>query len=170
MSPTPYRYHGEGCFEALPRFRAACDKAFVIGETYTLDEWQERSPATHNHEFAWLAEAWKTLPENVAHEYPSPEHLRKKALVQAGFYDETIVDAGTNAAALRVAAAFRSREEFAIVFVRGVFVIIRTAKSQSRRAMNKAEFQASKDGILRVVSELLGVEPEALSSQGRQAA
>lgn len=136
---------------------------FVDGDDYLLLDVEERSAKSHDHEFAWLNEAWKTLPESLAEQYPTPEHLRKKALIQARFYHETVTDAGSNAAALRVASMIRAREEFAMVFVRGAFVIVRDPKSQSRRAMEKDEFQRSKTAILEVVSELLGVLPETLS-------
>ena len=165
--PMVFQWDGEAMVPRAPR---AADKAFVVGEIYRLAVYEERSIATHNHEFAWLHEAWKNLPEVLAESYPSPEHLRKRALIDAGFFDEQIVDAGSNAAAIRVAAAFRSREEFSLVIVRGPLVVIRTAKSQSRRAMPKGEFQRSKDAILETVSALIGVAPEALVREARRAA
>ncbi|MBS1725003.1 MAG: hypothetical protein JSS66_18850 [Armatimonadetes bacterium] len=140
-----------------------CDKHFVVGQRYRMAEYQDRSAASHAHEFAWLKNAWRTLPDDLAAEYPSPEHLRKRALIQAGFYDEQAVDAGSRAAALRVASMVRSREEFAYVIVNGPIVLIRTAKSQSRRAMDKAAFQASKTAIMDVIAAMLGVEPETLA-------
>lgn len=162
LAPIPFRWDGESMVP-LPRFGKECDQRFVIGEVYRLGEIEERSLASHNHEFAWLKEAWLNLPEHLAELYPTPEHLRKRALIDAGYYHETIVDAGTNAAALRVAAAFRAREEFAVVVVRGPLVAIREAKSQSRRAMKKQEFQESKTAIMDVVAGLLGVSPEDLT-------
>lgn len=157
MNPFVYRWNGEA-MELLRRFAKDADRAFVIGETYALAEVEERSPASHAHEFAWLKDAWLNLPERIADEYPSPEHLRKRALIQAGYYDEQIVDAGTNAAAIRVASAFRSREQFSLVIVRGAFVVIRSPKSQSRRAMKREEFQASKTAIMDVIGDLIGVD------------
>ena len=117
---------------------------------------------SHNHEFAWLTEAWRNLPEGLAELYPSPEHLRKRALIQCGFYDETLVDAGTKAAAIRVAAAFRAREEFSLIAVRGPLVVIRTAKSQSRRAMDKKDFQTIKTQIMELIAGMLGVSVDEL--------
>lgn len=167
VPPQYFTWDGESM---RPRRPSVADRYFVIGQEYRLMEEQERSEATHRHEFAWLREAWKNLPESLADEYPSPDALRKRGLIQAGFYDESIIDAGSNAAALRVAAAFRSREEFSLVIVRGVFVVIRTAKSQSRRAMNKDEFQRSKTALLEVVAEMVGVTPAELNANAGQAA
>jgi hypothetical protein len=127
---------------------------------------QERSEQSHRHEFAWLREAWQNLPEYLADLYPTPDHLRKRALIEAGFYDETMVDAGTNAAALRVARELiRPMDEFAHVVVRGPLIVMRRAKSQSRRAMNKAEFQASKTAIMQVIADMLGTTVDHLSKE-----
>lgn len=160
--PQGFTWDGEAMIPRSPRL---ADKAYTVGEAYLLVPHEERSSASHSHEFAWLKDAWLNLPEALADQFPTPMHLRKRALIDGGFYDETIVDAGTNAAALRVASTFRSREEFSLVIVRGPAVVIRTAKSQSRRSMNKQEFQASKDAILEIVSAMIGVKPAELTGQ-----
>ncbi len=154
----------------VPRHPRRADQLFVVGEVYPLIVHEDRSSATHNHEFAWLRDAWLNLPESLADLYPTPEHLRKRALIEAGYYDETIVDAGNNAAALRVAAVFRAREEFSLVIVRGPAVVIRTAKSQSRRAMNKKEFQESKTAIMEVIANMIGASPATLTREAGRAA
>ena len=167
--PIICTYDGEA-FVPLKRFAHNCDKHFVIGERYALVEHHERSTATHNHEFAWLKEAWLQLPEDIAPLYPTPEHLRKRALIQAGYYDEQPIDAGSKAAALRVAAYIRSKDDFALTLVEGPFVLVRTAKSQSRRAMDRKQFAASKSAIMQVIAEMIGVEPEALKREAGMAA
>ena len=162
MSPQPFTWDGEAMRPRRPR---AADREFVVGETYVLERWEPRSMVSHNHEFAWLAEAWKNLPEPLADQFPTPEHLRKRALIDAGYYNETIIDAGTNAAALRVASYARSKDDFAYVVVRGPLVVERVAKSQSRRAMKRQEFQESKTAILEIVSAMIGVKPEELTKE-----
>ena len=159
IPPIAFQWDGE---VLVPRVSRLADKYLVIGETYMMVPHEDRSSATHKHEFAWLREAWMNLPEGLASEYPTEEHLRKRALIQAGYYNETIVDAGTKAAALRVASWTQAQDDFAMVFVRDQFVIKRTAKSQSRRAMKKAEFQASKTAIMEVISNMIGVTPDEL--------
>lgn len=168
-APLPFEWNGEAMVP-LPRVARMADKEYVIGEMYRLAIYEERSPSTHNHEFAWLKEAWQNLPEGIADLYPSPEHLRKRALIEAGFYDEEIVDASTNAAALRVAGFVRKRDEFSLVIVRGPLVIVRTAKSQSRRAMDKKDFQASKAALMEVVAQMIGVSPSSLTREAGRAA
>jgi hypothetical protein len=162
MSMMAFTWSGEAMVPMRPK---AADKAFVIGRRYWLEEVSERSWASHQQQFAWIAEAWANLPEGLADLYPTPEHLRKRALIQAGFYDETIIDAGSKAAALRMAAYARGADEFAAIFVRGPLVIVRKAKSQRMHGhdrMDKADFERSKTAIIEVIAEMIGVEPERL--------
>lgn len=158
--PIPCEWDGE-VFRPIRHMQRICDRHFVVGEEYRLVEHHDRSDATHRHQFAEIHEAWKTLPEHLADLYPTSEHLRKRALIEAKFYDEEILDVGSKAGALRVAAFARQHDDFALVIVRGPIVVIRTAKSQSRRAMDKAEFQASKQAVLDIVSGLIGVDDPA---------
>ena len=168
-TPVTFEWTGDAMVP-LPRFARLCDRQFVVHETYRLMVEDERSEASHRHEFAWLAEAWRNLPEDCAELYPTAEHLRKRALIEAGFFNETVVDAGSNAAALRVASTFRARDEFALVIVRGPLVLIRDAKSQSRREMKKDEFQRSKTAILEIVACMIGVAPDELARNAGKAA
>lgn len=159
MNGTPHAlvYEWTGAVMA-PLNRRAAERQYEIGEQYTLDVREDRSAAAHNHEFAWLHEAWLNLPESLADTYASPEHLRKRALIAAGYYDEEIVDVGSKAGALRVAASFRRVDDFAAVVTRGTVVVIRRAKSQSRRAMDRKTFNVSKAAIMDVIAGMLGVE------------
>lgn len=171
MTPAPFlcRWNGEA-MEPLPRFREKCDRDFVVGQVYRLVEFEERSTASHNHQFAWLNDAWHSLPEDLKDLYPTAEHLRKRALIEAGFYDEEAIDAGSNAAALRVAASARRWHEFSLVVVRGPVVLIRTPKSQSRRKMNAAEFQSSKSAIMEIVAGMIGTTADQLAAEAGRAA
>lgn len=162
--PLIFQWDGESM---VPQSAKMADRYYVVGETYRLAVEEERSTQTHNHEFAFLADAFKNLPENIADQFASVEHFRKRLLIDAGFYDETLIDVGTNAGAIRVASAWRKSDDFAHVVVRGGFVCVRTAKSQSRRAMKKAEFQASKQAILELASAMIGVTSETLLQQSR---
>lgn len=155
----------KGAFHPLKRAQNLAAAHYGEGEVLVMAPVEERSEVSHRHEFAWLHDAWMNLPEHLADQFPSKEHLRKRALIDAGFYNESIIDAGSNAAALRVAAFLRSKDDFALIIVRGPLVVERVAKSQSRRAMNKAEFQASKEAVLETVSAMIGVSPETLRHQ-----
>lgn len=165
------RYMGDGDFKALRH--ALADREYTIGQVYQMEEWQQRSPQSHAHEFAWLADAWRNFPETLADQYPSPEHLRKAALIQAGFYNETIIDVGDRAGALRVAAYAQAEDEFAHVVTRGKYVVIRKAKSQKMRgrgAMDRKAFQDSKTAVMEIVANLIGVSPDQLKQEAATAA
>lgn len=146
----------------IPLRPRAADRAYVIGQEYSLTVWEPRSSASHNHQFAWLTEAWRNLPEPLADLYPTEEHLRKRALIEAGYYDETIIDVGNKAGALRVAAAWRGANDFALVIARGPVVVVRTAKSQARGKMDRKTFQESKTAIMEIVAQMIGVTPDDL--------
>ena len=157
-----FTWNGEAMIPMRPK---AADKEFVIGRRYWLDEVSDRSWISHRHEFAFVAEAWNNLPDALVETFPTSEHLRKAALIATGWYREMIVEAGNAAAALRVAAYAKGRDEFAHVVTRGPTVIVRWARSQRMHGqdrMDKAEFQKSKDDILGWISNLLGVDPERL--------
>jgi hypothetical protein len=138
------------------------DAFYTVGERYIMAPVCQRSDATHKHEFAWLREAWMSLPDHLAERFPSAEHLRKWALIRAGYSDSHTITCASKAEALRVAAFIRPIDEFAVVIASGATVTRYTAKSQSRRAMGAKEFQDSKTAIMEVVAQLLGVEPDAL--------
>lgn len=159
----------DGFFAPADRFKSKAHEMFADRAIYWLTPEPQRSEKTHGHEFAVIKDAWLNLPESLAEQYPSPDSLRKRALIQAGYYDEQIIDAGTNAAALRVAQGVKSfpGEDFSMVFVRGVFVIIRRAKSQSYRAMGARDFQASKSAVLDIIAQMIGVTTAELSAHSQ---
>jgi hypothetical protein len=149
----------------IPTKLLAAVKAYEPGRRYWLEEVSDRSWISHRHEFAFVANAWDNLPEALVETFPTSEHLRKAALIATGWYREMIIEAGNAAAALRVAAYARSKDEFSHVVTRGPTVIVRWARSQRMHGqdrMDKAEFQKSKDDILHWISQLIGVDPERL--------
>jgi hypothetical protein len=165
--PLHCRWDGESFVPLRPK---EADKHYVIGEVYPLIVHEERSAASHKQYFASLHEAWMNLPEAEADRFPSPDHLRKRALVEAGYFDEEIIDCGSNKVAPNVGAAIRKRDDFAVIFIRDQFVIVRSAKSQSMRAMGKAVFQKSKDAVLDIAWGLCGMKAsEAKQHVGKAA-
>ena len=158
-----FTWNGEAMIPA--RAKARRQARFVIGQRYWLDEASDRSWLSHQHQFAWIGEAWNNLPPNMAEMFPTSEHLRKAALIATGWHREVVIDAGNRAAAARVAVYARGEDEFARVVVRGPTVVIQKARSQRTHGldrMDKDEFQKSKDDILGWIAELLDVEPEKL--------
>jgi len=155
-------WNGTAMIPAKPKL---ADKEYAIGQRYWLEQVSERNWASHQQQFAWIAEAHNNLPESMGEMFPTSEHLRKAALIATGWFRETVVDCGSRAAAARVAAYARGEDEFARVVVRGSTVTVQKARSQRMHGldrMDKAEFQKAKDDILGWISNLIGVEPERL--------
>ena len=145
-------------------------RQYVEGEIHRLAPWEDRSQASHNHQFAAIHEAWKNLPEDQAERFPTSEHLRKWALIRAGYRNDTTIVAASPEDAQRLAALARSLDGYAVIVVRDDVVTVMTAKSQSARAMGKADFQASKDAVLGIVAGLIGTTPNELQQNAGQAA
>jgi len=161
LPPMPMKWDGSAMVPLQPK-RAG--SFYEAGKTYVLTEHKDRSQSSHNHEFGWLHEAWMNLPEDMLTErFPTAEHLRKWALIRAGYSDSHTITCGSKAEALRIAAFIKPIDEFAVVVVTEATVTRYTAKSQSRRAMGAAEFQRSKTLIMDVVAKLLGVSPEDIA-------
>lgn len=157
MTALPFEWDGEA-MRVRRSFQRRADELFGIGETYTLQAVEDRSAASHRHFFAALNEAWMNLPEGMAEEFPTAEHLRKKALIRAGYRDERTFVCASRAEAVRLAAFLRPVDDYSIVSVNGTAVVQLTAKSQSVRAMGKVEFQKSKDDVLTALADMIGVQ------------
>ncbi len=168
-APIPYRWEGD-CFIPMPGFGKRCDEAFVVGEVYRLSEHQDRSDASHRHYFACINEAWENLTEHMAAQFPTPDHLRKFALIKAGHADSRQMVASSKAEAVRLAAFIKPIDDYALVLVDGAVVTVWTARTQNMRAMDRKTFQASKDAVLAIVAEMIGTTPAALSANAGQAA
>ena len=157
--PIAFRWNGEAMVPLNPRL---ADKEYVVGQVYRLEHREERSSASHAHYFACVNEAWQSLPD--PQQFPTPEHLRKRALILAGYRDERSIVCSSKAEAVRLASFIRPMDDFAAVSTSGPVVVAWTAKSQSTKAMGRAEFQASKDAVIGVLAELIGVTKEQLNA------
>ena len=155
-------WEGDLLRPASQRWQRDCDAELVIGERYLVSVVHPASEASRRHYFAMLKDSWMNLPETIAGMYPSPEHLRKRALIQTGYCDTQTLVCASKAEAKRVAAFIRPTDEFGVVTVREATVTRYTAKSQSMRAMGKQDFQASKQATLDWVSDLIGVARKQL--------
>jgi hypothetical protein len=152
-----------GGFAPTERFRAAINENFADGAVYWLTVEPQRSEKSHGHEFAWVTEAWKTLPDHLTAEYPSSEHLRKKALIATGWHTVQDYVCTSRAEAARWAENLRREaDKYAVIVVSGTVVRVFKARSQAKAAMGAADFQASKTHILDWIAHLIGVAPEDL--------
>jgi hypothetical protein len=156
--------------DPLARDLPALANEFEPGRVYRICRYEERSPESHNHEFAVVDEAWKNLPEHLRAQFHNPTMLRKHGLIRAGYCNSRELVCSSKTEALRTAAFIRPFDEYAIVVVDGCVVRVLTAHSQSKRAMGKARFQASKDAVLQFCAELIGTDARSLSKAAGRAA
>lgn len=169
-APLIYRWDGEAMTPATQRFAKEADRQFVVGEEYPLIVHEQRSAVSHRHYFAMVYDAWASLPEHLALDIPTPEHLRKRALIMSGYRDERTLIASSKAEARRLAAFIKPMDDYAVVSVKDNVVVVFTAKSQSLRAMDRAEFQKSKEAVLMALADMLSVTPaELLKNAGEVA-
>lgn len=158
-APILLQYDGDGIFIPCSQFHArSADKHYVVGERYRMVEQHERSDVSHNHYFASIKNGFDNLPDDLHEDFPTTEHLRKKALIRKGYCDERSIVCASKAEALRLASFIRPMDDYAVVTARESVVRVWTAKSQSKKAMGAAEFQQSKQDVLDFIDDLLGVD------------
>lgn len=168
-APITFTWDGE-YMVPLPRFARLCDRRFVVGETYPLDVAEPRSRASHNHYFAAIHDAWLNLRDEYADDFPSDEHLRKWALIRAGFCDKRSIVCASKAEAQRVAAFMKPMDTYAVVAASEAVVTVYTAQSQSIKAMGNKIFQDSKQKVLDIVADMIGVSSPTLHREAGRAA
>lgn len=167
--PLLFQWDGEHMVPP-PRFAKLCDRYFVVGQSYIMVEHQDRSRRSHDHYFAAVTEAWKNLPENLAERFPTVEHLRKFALIRAGYFNNHQLVASSKAEARRLAAFIRPADEYALVTVTNAVVTVWTPQSQSLKAMGAKTFQESKTKVLDLLAGFLGTTAPELQRNAGEAA
>lgn len=170
LAPTPFIWRDGALIPATSYQLKRCQEHFEDGQRYLLAEQNERSQATHAHYFAALQEAFNNLPEDIGHEFPTFDKFRATGLISTGFYNQRSVICASDDEARKVAAFVAPMDDLAIVSVSGSAVVVRTAKSQSYRAMDKSEFRKSKEAMLAWAWALCGVDPETGNANAGQAA
>lgn len=164
LPPLILRHEGEGYFvcPSIPMQRI-CDRLLAIGETIRVERSEEVSQASRSHFFANLDDAWASLKEPWATEWPTPLHMRKHLLCRIGHCDIDKIVLDTEAAALAVAAYARRRDGYAIVSVAGCVVTTHTARSIDNKTVNNKEFAVIKEKVFLFLAEILETDPLSLS-------
>jgi hypothetical protein len=164
MNTTPpivFVYH-DGVM--VPRSRAQADKWYGDGEVVALERFEQRSISSHNHEFAVLASAWENLPSEFYADYPTPEHFRKRLLIEAGYCTVEKIVFSTAQDAIKAAALAMAVDDYNVATADGRTFTRYIAKSQSMKAMGKKDFQASKQAVLELAAAKIGVSARSLSA------
>jgi hypothetical protein len=169
LPPLMLTWNGEAFDPASGYWRRMANDHLVVGQRYRMVEEAERSGASHNHEFAWLKEAWNSFPDALLDQYPNTEILRRHGLIAKGYCTMVQHTCKSGPEAERLATIIRPYDTYAIVRQRGSVVTVYRAVSQSKRAMGPRQFQESKTALMEFVGDLLGVDPETLGRQSEAA-
>ena len=166
MTPLAFDWNGES-MTPIRAHRRRADGIYTIGCIYVLEPVEARNMAQHRGYFARIREAWLSLPEKLAEEYPSPEALRHRALIKSGYATLTELVAANSVQAARTAAAFTEDDPYALVEISDRAVRIWRAESQKVRrgnngGMEPERFKASIDAVENWISDLIGVRTEEL--------
>lgn len=155
----------------VPKPGAAMTQAkrqYEADEEYALGPVEERSQASHNAFFAELHQYWSNLPEKIAARWLNESHFRYWCLIETSHYVESEVDCASEKHATQLVAIIKSFDVYARFMIRGSKVIIRRAKSQSRKSMKKAEFEQAKRDVLDLAASFVSVSPAQMRQHARQ--
>ena len=164
--PIKMRWTGTALEPVSGYWQRLADQYLVVGEVYRVVNEEEQSDKSRGHEFAFLKEAWNSLPDALLDQYPNPEIMRKHGLIAKGHCTMKQHVCASTAEAERLATILKPYDVYAIVRQRGPVVTVYTAVSQSRRAMGAKMFQQSKQDLMEFVGDLLGVAPETFGKVG----
>lgn len=167
--PILLTYLGKGRFKVpSDHWANLADRHYGEGEVVRMVPDEQRSTATHNHYFACVADAHANLPDELAVQFPKPEHLRRYALIRTGYCTSHAITLDTAEEARRVYAFAKPMDEFSVVSLKGCVVTRFTAQSQSHKAMNKQTFAKSKEDVLAYISTMVGTTAKALEDNTGQ--
>lgn len=149
----------------LKRFATLCARQFELDEDYPLGPVEGVPSRSRAAIFAQVHDTWDNLPEDDKR-FPSEEHLRKVALVRAGwaFHSQTVLD--TEADAQRFAIGLRKVDAYAVIKVSDCTVDVWVAKSIAAGQIGAEEFAAVKKKALAWLASLTGSTPEELEQAG----
>jgi hypothetical protein len=154
----------------LQRFLGKLREVCIVGAVYRLEP-SRRSKRSHDHQFAWLGEAFKNLPEELKDKHESAEHLRKWALCMTGYCYKLSFVCQSRREANKLVFFALAHNEYAIIDITSLdeadpegpcILVSRIAESQSRAAMGGTRFQQSKTDVLNKLADLIGTTPDAL--------
>lgn len=148
------------------RFMALCGRQFVVGEDYPLIVVENRDMRSHRAYFASVHAGWENLDERYAAAYPSSEHLRKWALVEAGFCAHSKQEFDTPKDAKHAALLLRRIDEFAVIRIIGRTLNIYTAQSQAVPSMSPERFKESKIAVLDIIAAMANTTAAELRREG----
>jgi hypothetical protein len=165
--PIRWRWNGETMEPASDVWIAKANERYVVGAEYRLVEIREQSERSRRHFHAVVRDAWLTLPDELAAQFETADHLRKHCTIKAGFHEKRSIHCQSVQEARKVASFIRPLDSYAIVTTAENVVTVWTALSSA--GLDHQTFQRLKDGCLEEISKLIGTDAATLSRQGENA-
>lgn len=149
-----------------PRFLPLCKRQYADGEEYALGPVENVPHGSRGGFFVQVRETWNSLPEDDER-YPTQEHLRKRALVAAGWASHAQYVMETPKDARQMAQALRRADEYAVIKMGGNVVEVWTAKSIAGGQITAEEWKDVKPRALAFLARLTGTTTKALVEHSR---
>ena len=149
-----FEWRDDGVMNPLPRFKALCDRQYVVGEQYALGPVEEVGQGSRGGFFAELRDYWDSLGED--HRFESFDHFRKRALVAAGWAKHSQFVMDTPKDAREMAVGLRRVDEYAVVRVEGSVVDLWIPKSIAHGQIKAAEWKEVKPRALDWAAKMAG--------------
>ena len=165
--PIRWRWTGEAMEPASSLWARKADERYVVGMEYRMSEIREQSERSRRHFHAVVRDAWLSLPDDLAAQFETADHLRKHCTIKAGFHDKRSIHCGSVQEARKIASFIRPLDSYAIVTTADNVVTVWTALSTT--GLDHQTFQRLKDGCLEEIAKLIGTDADTLSRQGENA-
>lgn len=159
-----------GAMVPSARYRKVAERQFGAGGEYILEPVPERNMRLHSRYFATLHEYFQNVPEKMAARWPTEQHFRRWLLIEADWFDEKEFDMISEKHAKGLGTFIRINDPYARIMVRGTKVIVRTAKSQSLKAMGAEDFKQSQKDVLELCEQLVGTPRGVVGKNAGRAA
>lgn len=168
-----------------PRFARIADAQFEDGESYPMEVVEHASDKDRAHYFASIRNAWQNIRDQETLEVLStPNKLRQWSLIVCGYCDVTVFGPLSRRSAIKSAETaainFRKNDDYVEISIRKTIdeetqreawlVVIKTAQSQSRAAMKREAFRASKIAVLEVLAGHIEVKRRDLERSAKDTA
>lgn len=143
-------------------------KTIEHGEWVELSIKKPRSSKEHRHYFACIKIAWDNLSDKQREKFPTPEHLRHRALIAEDYFEVKTIVINNLHEIIKLTELVMAYDDYALVVHDGSGTVdIFTAQSQSMKAMGAEKFRKSKQAVLEYCANLIGIGVEELTSQGK---
>lgn len=169
--PIEFRWDAEAlAMFPVTHMAALARRQYAHGHIYRLEVREDRSSKSQAHYFATLKDIHGNLSPDLLEEYPTTEHLRKRALIKLGYRIEKNYVCDTVSHAIHLMNVLQDDDEYSVVIQKGKVVRKYTAMSQSVHDMDRALFGESKTRVLDLAAELVGSSRKDAERNGSKGA